>query len=110
MEPEEVTIGGSIKVSLYLRNVGGCKGDEVVQIYIRDVMASVTRPVKELKGFKRITLESNEMKRLEFMFSTDDLAFYNRHMRRVVEPGEFEVMVGSSSADIRLTGIFRVKV
>jgi len=109
VEPEEVALGGHVRISLDLRNVGRFRGDEVVQLYIRDVVASVTRPVKELKGFKRVTLEPNEMKRLEFVFSTDDLAFYDRHMRKTVEPGEFEIMVGSSSEDIRLAGSFRVK-
>jgi beta-glucosidase len=109
VEPEEVALGGHVRISLDLRNVGRFRGDEVVQLYIRDVVASVTRPVKELKGFRRVTLEPNEMKRLEFVIGTDDLAFYDRHMRKTVEPGEFEIMVGSSSEDIRLTGSFRVR-
>jgi len=72
-----------------------------VQLYIRDVAASVTRPVKELKGFERITLRPGERRRVEFSLTPEHLGFYNREMRFVVEPGEFKVMVGTSSADGR---------
>jgi len=80
--------------------VGKRAGAEVVQLYIRDVAASMTRPVKELKGFKRILLKPGETQRVEFTLGQEHLGFYNREMKYVVEPGEFKVMVGSSSEDV----------
>jgi len=68
-----------------------------VQLYIRDLAASVTRPVKELKGFQRITLRPNEKRQVEFTLTPEQLAFYNRENRLVVEPGDFRVFVGTSS-------------
>jgi len=91
---------GEVKVSADVENIGSRAGDEVVQLYIRDVAASVTRPVKELKGFQRITLQPGEKKQLEFTLGPEQLGFYNRAMKFVVEPGEFMVMVGSSSEDV----------
>ena len=95
-----VTTDGHITVSVDVENAGKRTGDEVVQLYIRDVAASVTRPVKELKGFKRITLNPGEKQRIEFTLGPEHLGFYNRAMKFVVEPGEFRVMVGSSSEDV----------
>jgi beta-glucosidase len=91
---------GTIRVSVEVENIGKRTGDEVVQLYIRDVAASVTRPVKELKGFKRITLQPGEKQRVEFTLGPEQLGFYNREVKFVVEPGEFKVMVGSSSEDV----------
>lgn len=91
---------GKLTVSVDVENTGRRAGDEVVQLYIRDVVASMTRPVKELKGFKRVTLQPSEKRRVEFTLTRDQLAFWNREMRFVVEPGEFRVMVGSSSQDV----------
>jgi beta-glucosidase len=90
---------GRVTVSVEVENVGQRVGDEVVQLYIRDVAASVTRPVRELKGFQRVTLRPGEKRRLEFTLTPGLLGFYNRDLRFVVEPGEFKVMVGTSSAD-----------
>jgi len=90
---------GRITVSVEVENVGHIAGDEVVQLYIRDVAASVTRPVRELKGFQRITLRPGEKRRLEFRLGPEQLGLYDRQMRFVVEAGEFKVMVGNSSAD-----------
>jgi beta-glucosidase len=87
-------------VSVDLENSGTRDGDEVVQLYIRDLVASMSRPVKELKGFQRVALKRGEKRRVEFTLSHDDLAFWNREMRFVVEPGEFSVMVGSNSRDV----------
>ncbi|MBO3763148.1 MAG: fibronectin type III-like domain-contianing protein, partial [Candidatus Brockarchaeota archaeon] len=81
---------------------------EVVQLYLRDVVASLTRPIKELKGFKRITLEPGESKKVTFILYTDQLAFYDENLNLVVEPGTYEVMIGSSSEDIKLSGTFEV--
>lgn len=91
---------GSLTVTVELENVGQRAGDEVVQLYIRDVAASVTRPVKELKGFQRVTLQPGEKKLVEFKLGPNELGFYDRDMRFVVEPGEVRVMVGSNSEDL----------
>ena len=88
-----------LTVTVEVENVGQRSGDEVVQLYIRDVSASVTRPVKELKGFQRITLRPGEKKRIEFTLGPEQLGFYDRTMKFIVEPGEFKIMVGSSSED-----------
>jgi beta-glucosidase len=88
---------GRLTVSVEVENVGKRAGDEVVQLYIRDLAASVTRPVKELRGFERLTLQPGEKRRLEFQLTSEHLGFYNRDMRFVVEPGEFKVFVGNSS-------------
>lgn len=109
ISPREVEREDQIKVKVKVKNIGSIEGDEVVQLYINDVVASVTRPVKELKGFKRITLKPGEEKTVEFTLTLDMLSFLNQDMRRIVEPGLFKVMVGSSSEDIRLTGTFTVK-
>jgi beta-glucosidase len=87
-------------VSVEVENSGARAGDEVVQLYIRDPVASMARPVKELKGFQRITLRPGEKRRVEFTLAPDQLSFWNRDMRFVVEPGEFRVMVGSNSRDV----------
>jgi beta-glucosidase len=108
INPEKVGQAGKVMISFDVKNVGSQKGGEVVQLYIRDNVASITRPVKELKGFKRVMLEPEEKKTIAFRLSIDQLAFYDRYMRFVVEPGTFDIMVGSSSEDIRLTGSFEV--
>jgi beta-glucosidase len=95
-----IPINGTLKVTAEVENIGQRAGDEVVQLYIRDVAASITRPVKELKGFQRVTLQPGEKKRVDFSLGPDLLGLYNREMRFVVEPGEFKVMVGSSSEDV----------
>ena len=100
MSAAEITSNGSLTVSVEVMNTGKRAGDEVVQLYIRDVAASMTRPVKELKGFKRITLKPGETQRVEFTLGQEHLGFYNRDMRYVVEPGEFKVMLGSNSEDL----------
>jgi beta-glucosidase len=95
-----IDVNGKLTVSVEVENVGGRVGDEVVQLYIRDPVATMTRPVKELKGFQRVTLQPGEKRRVEFVLSSEQLGFWNREMRYVVEPGEFRVMVGPNSADV----------
>ena len=73
----------------------------MVQLYIRDVVGSVLRPVKELKGFRRISLKRGETKTVSFDVTTDDLHFYNADLDYVYEPGEFELMIGRNSADVQ---------
>ncbi|NLH17407.1 MAG: beta-glucosidase [Phycisphaerae bacterium] len=100
----------STVVRVDVTNAGPRAGDEVVQMYIRDKVSSVTRPVKELKGFQRITLSPGETKTIELEITPEHLAFYNIDMKYVVEPGEFEIMVGSSSRDLDLQKVtLRVK-
>ena len=89
---------GQLTATVFVENTGARAGDEVVQLYVRDVAASVTRPVKELKGFERITLAPGERRRVEFRLTPAQLGFYNRALRFVVEPGEFKVFAGTSSA------------
>jgi beta-glucosidase len=92
---------GRLNVSVDIENTGRRAGDEVVQLYIRHTAASVTRPVRELKGFQRVTLKPGEKRTIEFTLAPEQLGFYNRELRFVVEPGEFKVMLGTSSADER---------
>lgn len=108
VQPEVVGPDGEVSVTVQVTNSGRRAGDEVVQLYVRDVLASVTRPVKELRGFKRLTLQPGQSRTVRFRLKPAQMAFYDRQMQLVVEPGEFEVMVGASSHDIRLTGRFRV--
>ena len=96
---ERIRADGRLTVSAEVENTGQRAGDEVVQLYIRDMIASVTRPVMELKGFQRVTLRAGEKRRLEFTLTPELLGFYNREMHFVVESGEFKVMLGTSSAD-----------
>ena len=107
--PCEVGAKDIVTIRFKVRNIGGREGDEVVQLYIRDLTASVTRPVKELKGFKRITIKPKMEEIVVFNLTLEDLSFLNHEMKRVIEPGDFIVMIGSSSEDIRLTGTFKVK-
>ena len=95
-------------IRLSVANTGEREGDEVVQLYLHDLYASVTRPVKELKGFQRLTLAPGAKRTLTFVVSAAQMAFYDRKMHYVVEPGEVEVLVGSSSDDIRLSGRFEI--
>ncbi len=97
-----ITSTGSVDVTVDVENTGRREGDEVVQLYIRDVAASRVRPVKELKGFKRVTLQPGERRTLNFRLTPEELGFYNQEMRRVVEPGAFKVMAGRSSADAEM--------
>ncbi len=106
--PPQVNSLEGVKISFKVKNTGSRAGDEVVQLYIHDRVASVERPVKELKGFKRLTLQAGEEKEIIFTLFPEQLAFYDEFMRFIVEPGVFEVMVGSSSEDIRLSGEFEV--
>ncbi len=92
---------GKVKASLTVTNTGNRAGDEVVQLYIHDIAASIVRPVKELKGFKRVHLEAGESKTVEFEISEPMLKFYNADLQFVSEPGDFEIMVGPNSSDVQ---------
>lgn len=98
--------GGKINVTCNITNTGDRIGDEVVQLYIHDEISSVTTYLKELRGFERVTLNPGETKKVHFVLTPQDLGLWNKDGHFVVEPGEFKVMVGASSDDIRLTGKF----
>ncbi|HRL10449.1 MAG TPA: glycoside hydrolase family 3 N-terminal domain-containing protein [Aggregatilineales bacterium] len=106
--PEQTDARGVISVSFVLTNTGARAGDEVVQLYVSDPVASVTRPVIALKGFERVTLEPGARKTVTFTLDVRHLAFYDIAMRYQVEPGMIHVKVGSASNDIRLTGSFEI--
>jgi len=102
MTPAQIKPDGQAIVRVEVTNTGRRAGDEVVQLYIHDILTErVTRPVKELKGFRRITLQPGERQVVECMLNTEALSYLNERMVRVVEPGMFEVMVGTSSADVQ---------
>jgi len=95
--PAQIGPNGQAEVSVTIKNTGRRAGDEIAQLYIRDVVSSVTRPVLELKDFKRVTLAPGESKTISFVITPDKLSFLDLNMSRVVEPGWFEIMVGASS-------------
>ena len=97
LDKEQILPGGSVRVSVDVENVGRREGDEVVQLYINDVAATVTRPVRELKGFRRVTLRPGQKQKVEFTLSPRELSFLGRDLKPVVEPGTFIVYVGNSS-------------
>ncbi len=107
--PGDINNQSEVEIALKVKNTGQVKGDEVVQLYINDVISSTSRPVKELKGFAKVSLEPGEMKTVKLKLLPEDLSLFDRNMNFVVEPGIFEVMVGSSSNDIKLRGEFEVK-
>jgi len=97
----QISPDGKLTASIDVKNIGNYDGEEVVQLYIRDDVASVTRPVKELKGFKKILLKKGETKKVEFEIEKDQLAFYNKDMKWNVEPGTFKVFIGTNSEDCK---------
>jgi beta-glucosidase len=99
LEKTKIKNGGSARVSADVLNTGDRAGSETVQMYIRDVFSSATRPVKELKGFRRVVLEPGEKQIVTFDITPELLAFYDANMKYTVEPGDFEIMIGSSSRD-----------
>ena len=96
-DKQQVRLGEALRISAEVSNQGSCKAIETVQLYIRDLVGNVTRPVRELKGFRRIELEPGQTETVTFDLHTDDLAFFGRDQQRVVEVGEFRVWVGGSS-------------
>ncbi|HEY5809290.1 MAG TPA: glycoside hydrolase family 3 N-terminal domain-containing protein [Povalibacter sp.] len=96
-----IGIDGSVMVSVDVRNTGAVEGDEVVQLYVRDVISSITRPVKELKAFRRVTLKPGAATTVDFTLTREAFAFWNEQMQYAVEPGEFHIMAGPNSADLK---------
>jgi beta-glucosidase len=97
ISPAQISPSGQAKITVAVTNTGKRAGDEIVQLYIRDLVSSVTRPVLELKDFQRISLGPGETKTVEFTITPEKLWFYDLNMKRIVEPGSFEIMVGPSS-------------
>lgn len=108
IDPGKIDPDGGIQVSVDVQNTSNRKGEEVVQLYLHDPVASVARPVKELRGFRRMSLDPNEKKTAVFQLSKDEIGFLDTAMKFVAEPGTIEVMVGSSSDDIRLRSVFEI--
>ena len=100
VDTEQMTTSGTIKVALTVKNTGLVAGDEIVQLYVHDMFASIVRPVKELKGFARVSLLPGESCRVTFALSSEMLSFIADGENRIVEPGSFEIMLGKSSEDI----------
>jgi beta-glucosidase len=98
-----------IKVSFKLTNTGKYDGEEVVQLYLKDEVAQPIRPVKELKDFKKVALKAGETKEISFLIDQSKLSFYNDNLEVITQPGDFKLMVGSASDDIRLEGTFSLK-
>jgi beta-glucosidase len=99
----------NLEVYVTIKNTGNMEGKEIVQLYVHDEYASVTVPVKQLKGFEKVNLKAGESKRLHFSLPVSELALWNQQMEHLVEPGMFEVMIGKSSSDILLKSRFEVK-
>ena len=93
----EMTADGQVKASVTVTNTGKRAGDEVVQLYIRDLVGSITRPVRELKGFEKVFLKAGESKTVSFKITPELLRFYDYDLNHVAEPGDFDVMIGGSS-------------
>jgi beta-glucosidase len=96
-------------VSFDVTNTGDRDGEEVAQLYLHDVLASIVQPVKQLKHFARVYIKRGETRRIEFGITADDLSMINQNMQNVVEPGDFDVLIGSSSDNILLKGTLSVK-
>lgn len=109
VSPETLPPSGEVTIETTVTNVGDRAGREVVQLYVSDPVASRTRPPKELKGFETVALEPGETKRVEFRLSVHQLAFHDEDVDLIVEPGEFEVRVGHSAADVRSSATFEVE-
>ncbi|MBS1562886.1 MAG: glycoside hydrolase family 3 C-terminal domain-containing protein, partial [Bacteroidetes bacterium] len=96
--------GQKLEASVTVTNTGNYDGEETVQLYIRDLVGSVTRPVKELKGFQKIWLKKGESRKISFTITTEDLKFYNSALKYIYEPGEFRVFIGTNSRDVKEAG------
>ena len=103
LSSSEMTRDGSIKATVTVTNTGNRDGDEIVQLYIHDKVASISRPVRELKGFKRIHLKAGESKEVSFDITPDLLKFYDVNLKEVLEPGQFDLMIGTSSLNNKST-------
>jgi beta-glucosidase len=98
----------NIAVSVTLTNTGDRDGEEIVQLYLHDIVGSIARPVEELKDFKKIELKSGETRTIHFVIDKEKLSFYNKQVQWVAEPGTFDIFIGASSRDIRLKDTFKL--
>jgi beta-glucosidase len=101
LDKREFSAGSTLTASVRVTNTGQYEGQEVVQLYIRDLVTSITRPVKELKGFQKIFLKPGESRTINFKITEDDLKFYNYNLEYLAEPGEFEVFIGTNSEEVK---------
>ncbi|MBT8072778.1 MAG: glycosyl hydrolase, partial [Xanthomonadales bacterium] len=101
---EQVPMGGKLTIVAVVTNAGDVAADEIAQLYVRDLVGNVTRPVRELKGFTRLHLQPGESRQVSFELDTSDLAFYGRQMQLMTEPGEFHAWIGGSSEASLQTG------
>jgi beta-glucosidase len=99
LSSEKMAMSGELKVTIKVKNTGKLAGEEVVQLYIRDMAASISRPVKELKNFSKVMIQPGETQEIEFTVKPDDLSFYNPNGQFIVEPGAFKIWVGTNSAE-----------
>lgn len=99
--PKQFNADGTLQVSVDVTNTGGCDGEEIVQLYVADKVASMVRPVKELKEFQKVFIPKGQTKRIDFTLNVCDLGFWNNSMQYIVEPGSFEIMVGPNSEDLQ---------
>lgn len=99
LSASKMPLNGSVTASVTVTNTGAVAGDEIVQLYIHDIFATSTRPVKEVKGFRKVHLSPGESIVVKFALSAQDLSYYNHELEWVCEPGEFEVMIGPNSRD-----------
>ena len=97
LDKTSINMNGEITASVEVKNTGNYDGKEIVQLYIRDLVGTVTRPVKELKGFQKVWIKKGETKTVTFKVSVEDLKFYNSELNFVAEPGEFEIAIAPSS-------------
>lgn len=103
LSSNSIPVGSGVTVRVPVTNVGEMAGDEVVQVYLRDEVSSVTRPIKQLVGFQRVTLQPGASSNVDITIRSDSFSFWNRDMKRVTEPGEFTIMVGPNSQDLQET-------
>jgi len=109
INPKKAKWNSSVTIKFDVQNKGSCEGDEVTQLYVNEIQSELTRPVKELKGFKRISLKPGQKKKVTFILPVIQIGFYDREMKYVVEPGTVRVMVGGSSEDIKLNDEFEIE-
>ena len=101
LSSDQMSVDGTITASVTVKNTGRYDADEVVQLYIRDVVGSISRPVKELKGFQRIHLNAGQSQTITFEITPDLLRFYDYHLDYIIEPGDFDIMIGPNSRDVK---------
>ena len=101
LSASEMPVNGSVTASVTVKNTGDRDGDEIVQLYIHDIYATSTRPVKELKGFKKVHIAAGQSAQVDFTITADELSYYNHDLEWVCEPGDFEIMIGPNSRDVQ---------